>query len=639
MKTFFVILILSFIVCCFSFSFREKKEYREFYTSSLDAFEKQEKDLLHIIRSSDLTKSNDIEKIRGQIKTCRTSLKGMDFWLRYFNPLAYRKLNGPLPVEWETEVFEKFEAPYKRKGAGLTLAELYLDEEGPQKDTLAGLIQTSLDSLSWFRRDSIYMQFDSPDHFFFANRLFLLNLSAIYTTGFECPDTASVIPELQAMLPAVRTIYKHFNNDFTNTVLPPDYLELYDRAMAFVNAQPKDYSLFDQFTFIKDYLDPLFRRNQELIRSYHVVSIHWNDYALSNDANTIFDKSLFISQNTKGIFSLVDDEKVLAEIKQVGKLLFYDPILSGNNKRSCASCHKPTEYFTDTSMATPFQFDQQRHLPRNSPSLINSLFNHLAMVDGKHISLQGQARDVMTNPEEMNSDEKTIVKKVMSCKQYKDAFKRFVKYTPEEPTTGFSHIISAITYYYSDFSNYYSPFDRAIDNQPVTLSADEKKGFNLFMSKAQCGTCHFVPHFNGIKPPYIGSEFEVLGVPADTSYKKLSDDLGRYGVNPATETMHAFRTSTVRNAAFTKPYMHNGVFRTLEEVIDFYDGGGGAGRMLDVPNQTLSSDSLKLTPVEKKQLLAFMHSLNENIIFDQPPFSLPVSADKSLNNRKVGGEY
>lgn len=159
------------------------------------------------------------------------------------------------------------------------------------------------------------------------------------------------------------------------------------------------------------------------------------------------------------------------------------------------------------------------------------------------------------------------------------------------------------------------------------------------MSKAQCGTCHFVPHFNGIKPPYIGSEFEVLGVPADTSYKKLSDDLGRYGVNPATETMHAFRTSTVRNAAFTKPYMHNGVFRTLEEVIDFYDGGGGAGKMLDVPNQTLSSDSLKLTPLEKKQLLAFMHSLNENIIFDQPPFSLPVSADKSLNNRKVGGEY
>jgi cytochrome c peroxidase len=260
------------------------------------------------------------------------------------------------------------------------------------------------------------------------------------------------------------------------------------------------------------------------------------------------------------------------------------------------------------------------------------------MLDGKHISLQGQAREVMTKSEEMNSDEKTIVKKVMSCKEYKDVFKKLVKYTPEETTVGFSHVIAAITFYYSDFSNYYSPFDNAM-NANAAVDNDARKGFNLFMSKAQCGTCHFVPHFNGIKPPYIGSEFEVLGVPADTAYKKLSDDKGRYNVNPADETLHAFRTTTIRNSQFTKPYMHNGVFKTLEQVIDFYDGGGGAGRKLDVPNQTLSSDSLKLNPSQKKQLIAFIHSLNENIIFETPPPALPASSDKTLNARKVGGEY
>jgi cytochrome c peroxidase len=413
---------------------------------------------------------------------------------------------------------------------------------------------------------------------------------------------------------------------------------LYDKAIAFADNQPFSYTAFDHFGFVKDYINPLFRLNQDFIRSYNVASFSYNDYALNNDAVSVFDKSLFISQNTKGIFSLVEDENVLAEIKKIGKLLFYDPILSGNNKRSCASCHKPTEYFTDTSMATSLQFDQQNHLPRNAPSLINSVFNHLVMLDGKHISLQDQARTVMASHDEMNSNEEALVKKVMSCKEYKDAFKKFVKYTPEDKTPGMSHIISAITYYYADFSNYYSPFDNAMNNNsPVDTAA--KRGFNLFMSKALCGTCHFVPHFNGIKPPYIGSEFEVLGVPADTGYARLSDDKGRYEVNPAKETLHAFRTATVRNSEFTKPYMHNGVFKTLEQVIDFYDAGGGAGKKLDVPNQTLSPDPLKLTRQEKNDLLAFMHSLNENIIFDNPPSSLPVSSDKPLNNRKTGGEY
>ena len=378
--------------------------------------------------------------------------------------------------------------------------------------------------------------------------------------------------------------------------------------------------------------------NQQFITKYGVVTSNFNDYSLNNNATSIFDKALFNSQNTKGIFSLVEDENVLKEIKQMGKLLFYDPILSGNNKRSCASCHKPTEYFTDTTLSTPLQFNVEQHLPRNTPSLVNSVFNHLIMLDGKHISLQGQAREVITNPQEMNSKEGELVKKVMSCKEYKTAFRKFLKYTPEEKNVSLSHIVSAITFYYADFSNYYSPFDEAMNNsQPI--SNETRSGFNLFMSKSQCATCHFVPHFNGIKPPYVGSEFEVLGVPEDSLYSRLSVDKGRFGINPAPEMTDAFRTPTIRNSQFTKPYMHNGVFQTLEQVIDLYDSGGGTGKKLNVANQTLSSDSLKLTRDEKDLLITFIHSLNEKIIFETPPVSLPVSSDKSLNSRKTGGEY
>jgi cytochrome c peroxidase len=110
-------------------------------------------------------------------------------------------------------------------------------------------------------------------------------------------------------------------------------------------------------------------------------------------------------------------------------------------------------------------------------------------------------------------------------------------------------------------------------------------------------------------------------------------------INKAPETLHAFRTGSIRNAEYTKPYMHNGVFKTLEEVIDFYDVGGGHGRKMVVDNQTLAGDSLKLSASDKKELLAFINSLNEEIIFEAPPASLPVSSDKVLNNRRVGGQY
>jgi cytochrome c peroxidase len=396
--------------------------------------------------------------------------------------------------------------------------------------------------------------------------------------------------------------------------------------------------VFDHYTFLRDFVNPLFELNQQFIRDFAVTTTNFNDYSLNNEARSIFEKRLFNSQNTKGIFSLIDDTALLNDVKKMGRLLFYDPILSANNSRSCASCHKPTEYFTDTTQATAFQFNHEEKLTRNTPSLVNSVYNHLLMLDGKHISLQDQGKDVMHNPLEMNIAKEDLVKKVMSCKEYRDTFKKLLKHTPEEKEVVMDHIISAITFYYADFSQYQAPFDDAM-NKKAEMDASAKKGFNLFMSKAQCATCHFVPMFNGVKPPYIGTEFEVLGVPSDKNYSKLSDDKGRHIINPATETLNAFRTTTLRNSAHTKPYMHNGVFESLEEVIDLYDGGGGIGRKLSVPNQTLSSDSLRLTPMEKSDLISFIKSLDEKIIFETPPQKLPVSSNKVLNARKIGGDY
>ena len=634
-----ILLVSLVVVSTISFKSHEDQSYVRFYKSSVNDFSLAQNSLLNFIKKQDVSTEAGKQNIKFQIANARLKLKAIDFWLRYLEPVVYHKLNGPLAVEWETEVFEKFEPPYRREGAGLSLAELYLDEKQVNKDSLLNLVNASLQATGIYLSDSISSELNRHDHFFLANRLFILNLSSIYTTGFECPNKDNIIPELESMLASVYDIYTQYNESYASYPVTREYLSLYSRAVSFVKLQNHDPEKFDHFVFIRDYVNPLFAMNQKMIRDYHVISNNFNDFSLDNNCNSIFNKSLYKGQNAKGVFIAVEDEAMLADIKKIGKLLFYDPILSGNNKRSCVSCHKPTEYFTDTAVATTLQFDGQQSLPRNTPTLVNVLYQHLIMLDGQHISLMNQAKAVIGNPIEMcGGGEKEVLKKIRSCSEYENAFKRFVKLTPNSPKISIDHIVSALILYYSDFSNYYAPFDDAM-NDRKNLNAACEKGFNIFMSKAQCGTCHFVPQFTGVRPPYISTEFEVVGVPFDTTFKKLSPDSGRAKVNPSPQTMNAFRTGSLRNIEHTKPYMHNGIFNTLDEVIDFYDAGGGSGKGLAVSNQTLSADSLKLTKNEKAQLKAFIGSLNENIKFDSPPEALPASKDKNLQSRKVGGEY
>ena len=641
MKKLYVIALMAFtvLVAGISFGFKANtSNYATYYAKQLSHFKVQQQALLQLIESSDINSTAGKQKIIDGINVLRMEMKSMDFWFRYLEPVAYKKVNGPLPVEWETEVFEKFEKPYKREGAGLTLSALYLDEKDLKKDSLVHLVQSSITACETYGADSITSQLNTYHHFFLCNRLFLLNLAAVYTTGFECPDTTRIVPELLKMLEITGETYAIFNNDFPDKQLSAEYLALYKKTISFVQAQPLTFSNFDHFTFIKEFVNPLFALNQHFIKQYRVFSKSFVDYTLDKKNTSLFNKALYNGQNPKGIFLRVDDSVALAEIDHLGKLLYYDPILSENNLRSCNSCHKATQYFTDTLHTTALQFNRKDHLARNAPSLINAKFNHLVMLDGKHISLQDQVNDVMTNPLEMGSLDKGMLKKILSCKEYKDAFTRLLQYTPQEEEITLEHIVSAITFYYSKFSSYYSPFDEAMEGSKK-LDGSAWQGFNLFMSKAQCATCHFVPHFNGIKPPYVSTEFEVLGVPADKNYKQLSADKGRYNINSSKETLHAIRTGSIRNARYTKPYMHNGVFSTLEEVIDFYDAGGGAGHGLVVPNQTLSSDSLHLSATEKASLLSFISSLTEKIEFERPPNTLPVSSIPALNKRKVGGAY
>src|SRR5699024_10797950 len=139
----------------------------------------------------------------------------------------------------------------------------------------------------------------------------------------------------------------------------------------------------------------------------------------------------------------------------------------------------------------------------------------------------------------------------------------------------------------------------------------EIKGFNLFMGKAKCATCHFMPLFNGTTPPkYIASEAEVIGVPKSQTDSVIDPDLGWYKTIGVDYYKHAFKTPTIRNISKTAPYMHNGIDSTLKQVMVFYNNAGPAGLGFKLSNQTLPEDSLDLTNQEIDAIIAFMKSLD-----------------------------
>jgi cytochrome c peroxidase len=148
----------------------------------------------------------------------------------------------------------------------------------------------------------------------------------------------------------------------------------------------------------------------------------------------------------------------------------------------------------------------------------------------------------------------------------------------------------------------------------AAISEAARRGFTVFMGKGRCGTCHFAPLFNGVQPPtYLTSDPEIIGVPERVTLHNatIDPDQGRAIIDNVNSHQFAFKVPTVRNAAVSAPYMHNGAFVTLDDVVDFYDAGGGVGIGIDLPYQTLFDQPLHLAASEKADLIAFLRALTD----------------------------
>jgi cytochrome c peroxidase len=316
----------------------------------------------------------------------------------------------------------------------------------------------------------------------------------------------------------------------------------------------------------------------------------------------MFSDSLFLLD----FFSPNERYKVTPLRVELGRSLFYDSIFSTTAKRSCASCHNPSKAFTD-GLKTPAAIQSSVTLKRNTPTLLNAVWQTKFFYDSRASTLENQLNAVVHNVDEMNGSLRESIERIRENEQYSKMFAQ--AYVNDAQAVTEYNIANAISSYVRSLSSLDSRFDKYMRGQGE-LTAAEKKGFNLFTGKAKCATCHYIPLFNGLVPPFFTeTESEVLGIPSAPRKKMLDDDTGRFDFTKSVIHKHAFKTPTLRHIAQTAPYMHNGVFSTLEEVIDFYDKGGGLGMGIDVGNQTLPPTALHLSRSEKKNIVAFLKTL------------------------------
>ncbi|MEO3405047.1 cytochrome c peroxidase [Mucilaginibacter sp. CAU 1740] len=308
-------------------------------------------------------------------------------------------------------------------------------------------------------------------------------------------------------------------------------------------------------------------------------------------------KKLCITLFTLGIILVIsqgafkDHEPVNAAA--LGRKLFFDPILSSTGKISCASCHKEEFAFSDTS-AVSLGVHGRKGV-RNTPSAMNMSLQVAFFWDGRATTLEQQALIPIQNPIEMDLSVNTAVWRLGHNKYYKSAFTAVFN---EAPNAG--NLAKALSAFERTLETGNSPFDdwRLNDNESA-VSESAKRGFAIFNSKGRCIQCHFGPDFNDV-------EFRSIGL---YDGKTLRDS-GRACVTKKVADVGRFKIGALRNVALTAPYMHNGMFKTLRQVIDYYNDPDKIVSH-SINRDTLLNIPMGLTEGEKTDLENFLVSLTD----------------------------
>ncbi len=437
---------------------------------------------------------------------------------------------------------------------------------------------------------------------FDAARLGLVRLVALGITGFDSAAARASMAEGAETVRGMAAVLAPY-------ALAPDVRARLDGALAQAEAAlevPVSFDAFDRLGFVVDHAEPLAR----------ALAVARSSLGLPPPADAGAFLGSAASPFEAGAFSATAYAPPYAGAATparagLGRQLFHDARLSGDGRTSCATCHDPAQAFADGRAAS-------RPGLRNTPTLLNAALQPSSSADLTTVYLEDRVSAVLLSPDEMHHSLDGAARAVYADPALADGLRRAFAATvaPEDA------VRIALADYVRGLVRLDSRFDRYVRGDRRAMTAAEQRGFNLFAGKALCATCHFVPLFNGTVPPdFVASEAEILGVPAraDTAGATVSPDLGRYATSRYDLHRHAFRTTTVRNSARTAPYFHNGAYATLDDVVDFYDRGGGAGIGIALEHQTLPADPLRLTERERADVVAFLGALSDAEPSARPP--------------------
>ncbi|OAB25726.1 cytochrome c peroxidase [Flavobacterium fryxellicola] len=586
MKNSCILLVLIVLVSCQKAIPKHEAINKVYKADILKVIEEVSK-LEHLLKSNAAT-----AVLQQQFLQAHSSYKQVETISEYYFPAVAKAINGPALAEFEEndkktlppegfQVIEEFIFPeYNAKLKATLLTEM-------------GILSANLKRLVKVSKTNEF----TDAHVFDAMRLEVFRIITLGITGFDSPIAQQSIPEAQAALESIEKYYKIYAANSEDASLQQVLTTLEDGKQYLKNNS--SFNAFDRAFFIRKIANPLsigLHKTQVLLK----IPFLKETRGLKTTAKTLFDSNAFDVE----AFSAFPDYETTPDKIALGKLLFNDPVLSGDNSRACASCHHSEKAFTD-GLEKAMALDGKSLVKRNTPTLAHIAFQRVFFYDSRVNYLEDQAVAVIKNENEMHG---SLVQSVLALKNNVSYVAKFQTAFPNKEIDEFG-IKNALASYIRSLSTYDAKFD-AYMRGDEKFDWNEVAGFNLFAGKAKCATCHFIPLTNGTVPPsFMKSESEVLGVP--NQYKNVDADLGKFDLTKAEIHRNSFKTPTIRNVELTAPYMHNGVFKTLEEVIDFYNDGGGNGLGFNLPNQTLPEDKLNLTELEKKQLIAFMRTLTD----------------------------
>lgn len=633
--------ILSFFIVCllYAFSFIDERDsyivtrVKQDYDKSFVTFKAE---LFSFVRL--ISASSSSSQIKTQHLKLRESYKSFEYLIAHFDNQAVKQhLNGaPLPV---TQYDGKQVLVLEPVGLQV-LDEVVFDEiiERERVQELVEALAMQIEEIHDFERN----RYIDETHILMAMREQIIRIVSMGLTGYDTPGSLNALPEAKVSLTSMLNSFKYYSTLVTdeNDILYKTILNHFSASIQYI-AEAESFDSFDRTHFIREFMNPL--SAQLLV--FHVESdIPFIHEELALEKGYQYKSFHMFSQNAinpnafSGYVPTIEDEA----ITRLGSFLFYDDMLSHDMSMSCATCHQPGKAFTDGLALSSSKHIQEAH-SRNTPTLINSVYSQRFFYDLRAQKLNNQILEVFANPNEFHADFELIENRLLDSPGYikliRDAFPSNNKSVV--PEIDRHTVVSALSAYVKTLRSFDSEFDRYMRFEKEAIDASVIHGFNLFMGKAACGTCHFAPAFSGLIPPgFDENETEVLGVPISRIDTLLDDDPGRYGNGwkheAAEHFRHSFKTMSVRNISLTAPYMHNGIFETLDEVMDFYNHGGGLGMGIDVPYQTLAADSLHLSQLEVDQIVDFMESLTDADFDYIVPDTLPrfLDTDGNLNSER-----